>query len=111
MTNFFDSNLIKDELDKIHELQLECFENAFMFEKMPHESQKEHIDNLLTLLDKQKIMYTRLCLTDDPEAKKTKKNLENSVSLLGFPKGTSMQELFDKMEKTIETLQGRIDID
>ena len=56
-------------------------------------------------------MYTRLCLTDDPEAKKTKKNLENSVSLLGFPKGTSMQSLFDKMEKTIETLQGRIDID
>ena len=45
MTNFFDSNLIKDELDQIHELQLECFENAFMFEKMPHESQKEHIDN------------------------------------------------------------------
>jgi hypothetical protein len=56
-------------------------------------------------------MYARLCLTDDPEAKKTKKNLENSVSLLGFPKGTSMQSLFDKMEKTIETLQDKLDID
>ena len=111
MTNFFDSNLIKNEIDSIHELQLECFENAFAFDKMSYEDQKEHIDNLLTLLDKQKIMYARLCLTDDPEAKKTKKNLENSVSLLGFPKGTSMQSLFDKMEKTIETLQDKLDID
>ena len=111
MTKFFDSNLIKNEIDSIHELQLECFENAFAFDMMSHEDQKEHVDNLLTLLDKQKVMYARLCLTDDPEAKKTKKNLENSVSLLGFPKGTSMQSLFDKMEKTIEILQDKLDID
>jgi agmatine/peptidylarginine deiminase len=109
MTKFFDSNLIKNEIDSIHELQLECFENAFAFDTMSHEDQKEHVDNLLTLLDKQKVMYARLCLTDDPEAKKTKKHLENSVSLLGFPKGTSMQSLFDKMEKTIANLREKMD--
>ena len=75
---------------------------------MSFDDQKDHIDNLLILLEKQKIMYARLCLTDDPEAKKTKKNLENSVSLLGFPKGTSMQSLFDKMEKTISNLKDKM---
>tara|TARA_B100000963_G_scaffold348352_1_gene355806 strand:+ start:2937 stop:3272 length:336 start_codon:yes stop_codon:yes gene_type:complete len=108
MTKFFDSNLIKDEIDEIHELQLVCFENAFAFDTMSYKDQKDHIDSLLTLLEKQKIMYARLCLSDDPEAKKTKSHLENSVSLLGFPKGTSMQMLFDKMETTIATLRDKM---
>ena len=51
-----EKDIFKNELDSIHELQLECFENAFAFDKMPPESQKEHIDNLLTLLDKQKLL-------------------------------------------------------
>ena len=109
MTKFFDSNLIKNELDSIHELQLECFENAFVFDKMPHESQKEHIDNLLTLLDKQKIMYARLCLTDDPEAKKMKKHIEESAKQMGLPTNVDMNILFANMNNMVSMMRQQID--
>ena len=109
MTKFFDSNLIQEEIEEIHDLQGICFANSFEFDKMSYESQKEHIDNLLTLLDKQKVMYTRLSLTDDPDAKKTKKNLERSVRLLGFPEGTNMQILFEQMESTIKLMKEKMD--
>ena len=36
---------------------------------MTRENQLEHVDKLTVLLEKQKIMYARLSLSDDPEAR------------------------------------------
>ena len=54
-------------------------------------------------------MYTRLALSDDPEAKKLKKQLEDSVQLMGFPQGTDIQVLFDGMKQTIDNLSQHVD--
>ena len=69
----------------------------------------EHIELLTELLDKQKVMYARLSLSDDPEAIKMKKHLQQSIPLMGFPKGTDMNLLFDGMKKTISKLKENID--
>ena len=54
-------------------------------------------------------MYTRLSLSQDPQAMKMKSDLEQSVTLLGFPKGTDISVLFSGMTQTIESLKERID--
>ena len=54
-------------------------------------------------------MYTRLSLSDDPEAIQLKKQLELSVQTMGFPAGTDIQILFDGMKGTIENLENHID--
>jgi hypothetical protein len=54
-------------------------------------------------------MYTRLSLSDDPEAVEMKENLRKSVALMGFPPETDMQVLFSSMNKTIESLKQFID--
>jgi hypothetical protein len=54
-------------------------------------------------------MYTRLSLSDDPEAVEMKENLRKSVALMGFPPETDMQVLFSSMNKTIESLKQYID--
>ena len=54
-------------------------------------------------------MYTRLSLSEDPNAKRMKGELEKSVQLLGFPKGTDIQVLFTGMTQTIESLKEKID--
>ena len=50
-------------------------------------------------------MYTRLSLSDSPEAKKMQETLQKSISGMGFPPGTDMQILFSCMNETIQTLR------
>ena len=76
---------------------------------MSSEEKLEHIDLLTTLLEKQRVMYTRLSLSDDPQAIEMKENLRKSVALMGFPPETDMQTLFDSMNATIKSLRDYVD--
>ena len=67
MSKFFDSEIIQEELEKINELQKLLYGNVMQFPSMERIEQIEHIDLLTELLDKQKVMYARLSLSDDPE--------------------------------------------
>ena len=109
MSEFFNSNIIKEELMAINRLQERVYKNAFSFDSMDREEQLDHIDDLSELLDKQRVMYTRLSLSEDPQAKVMKGELEKSVQLLGFPEGTDISVLFSGMSKTIESLKQKID--
>ena len=109
MSDFFKSEIIRDELMAINRLQESVYKNAFSFDDMDREDQLDHIDDLTELLDKQRVMYTRLSLSDDPDAKKMKAELEKSVLILGFPEGTDISVLFSGMSNTIEVLKSQID--
>ena len=111
MSDFFDSEIIQDELKEITKLQQSVYVTMLEFGTMSHEDRIEHIEMLSILLEKQKIMYARLSLSDDPEALIMKKHLEKSVELMGFPSGTDVSILFDGMAKTIEKLKRSTDVD
>jgi len=76
---------------------------------MDRETKLSHVEKLQTLLEKQRVMYTRLSLSDDPQAVEMKENLRKSVALMGFPPETDMQVLFNSMNQTIESLKQYID--
>ena len=109
MGDFFKSELVREELKEIHDLQNEIYNSGFSFGDMDRDERIEHIENLTTLLDMQKVMYTRLSLSDDPAAKKMKAELEKSVLMLGFPEGTDISVLFSGMSNTIQALKSQID--
>ena len=109
MSKFFDSEIIQEELEDINELQKILYGNVMQFTQMEYDEKIEHIDLLTELLEKQKIMYARLSLSDDPEAVKMKDHLQKTIPLMGFPKGTDMNLLFDGMRKTISKLKENID--
>ena len=111
MSDFFDSEIIQNELKEITKLQQNVYVTMLEFGTMSHEDRIEHIEMLSILLEKQKIMYARLSLSDDPEALTMKKHLEKSVELMGFPSGTDVSILFDGMAKTIEKLKRSTDVD
>ena len=54
----------------------------------------EHIKLLQTLVDKQKILYARLSLSDDPRAKQMKENIRESAKNLGFPDDGDLNKMF-----------------
>jgi hypothetical protein len=108
MSNFFDSEIIKNELKEIDHLQKEICENLLDFGEASQENKLQHIDKLSRLLEKQKIMYTRLSLSDDPKAIEMKAYLNDTLSFLGVPPSVDMISLFDNLSETIEALKEHI---
>tara|TARA_B100001250_G_scaffold136132_1_gene116537 strand:+ start:160 stop:492 length:333 start_codon:yes stop_codon:yes gene_type:complete len=109
MSEFFESEIVREELEEINDLQQELYGNSLNFPALPPDEQKEHIEKLTYLLEKQRVMYTRLNLSDDPEAIKMKENLQQSVQMMGFPKGTDINLLFNNMAQTINNLKQIVD--
>ena len=79
--------------------------NAITFPDLSVDEQYEHIEDLEELLEKQRLMYTRLSLSDDPEAKEMKKDIEDSMGLLGLQQKVDAGELFKMMHDTIVNLR------
>ena len=109
MSDFFDSDIVREELQEINQLQMSIYRNAMKFGTFSREDKVDHIERLTELLERQKVMYTRISLSDDPEAIDLKKHLQKSVELMGFPEGTDMSLLFSGMSNTIENLKKSID--
>ena len=109
MSEFFESEIIQDELNDINEMQEKIYGSLLTFGQMSRDEKLEHIEMLTDLLDKQRVMYTRLSLSDDPQAVEMKENLRKSVAMMGFPPETDMQVLFNSMHATIKSLKDYVD--
>jgi glycine cleavage system regulatory protein len=107
--SFFDSEVVRAEMSEISELQEEIYKNVFNFFRMSNTDKIEHVNLLQKLLQKQQILYTRLSLSDDPEAKEMKERVMESAAVMGLPKGTDINIIFKNMEALIDMMKGRID--
>ena len=101
MSAFFDSEIIKDALEDINKLQEDVYGKLVHFHMMTYDEQIDHVSKLTELLDKQRIMYTRLSLSDDPDAVIMKESLNKTVTMMGYPEGTDIAILFQNMHATI----------
>ena len=107
--SFFDSDVVRAEMAEISELQEDIYGNVFKFTSMDKEEKLFHVGMLERLLDKQKVFYTRLSLSDDPEAKVMKDRILESAVMMGLPKGTDMNVIFSNMSKMLEVMKQQID--
>jgi len=105
MDNFFDSEIVQKELDDINHLQEEICGSIMSFGSMDLDVKLDHVEKLQVLLEKQRVMYTRLSLSDHPKAVEMKENLQKSVVMMGFPPHTDIQVLFNTMQETISELK------
>ena len=107
--SFFDSEMVRAEMAEIAELQEEVYSNVFTFPHMSMEDQKYHVDVLEKLLNKQQILYTRLSLSDDPQAKKMKEEICKGATAMGLPAEVDMNVLFNQMNHMVSLLRQQID--
>ena len=105
MSNFFDSDIVKEEMDIINEMQEEVYSQVFRFPELPLDEQIDHLELLDELLDKQQILYTRMKLSDDPRAAEVAQNVRDSAILMGFPKDVDCNVLFSNMRKTLDKVR------
>ena len=107
--SFFESDVVRAEMTEISELQEDVYRNIFNFSSMNTEEQLFHVAMLERLLDKQKVLYARLSLSDDPEAKKMKDKIIESATMMGLPQGTDMSTVFNNMSKMLQLMKKQID--
>lgn len=106
---FFSSELVQSELEKIKKLQEIVYNNVFNFNKMCKNDKLKHIETLEKLLNKQKVLYTRLSLSDDPEAQDVKNHIESSAVMMGMPEGMDMNLVFNNISTIIENMKIQLD--
>ena len=109
MSDFFDSDIVKDEMETINEMQEEIYSQVFKFPELHLDDQIEHLDMLDDLLEKQQILYTRMKLSDDPRAKELADNVRQSAIVMGFPKDVDCNLLFSNMRETLDKVRKGID--
>ena len=107
--SFFDSEVVRSEMAEIHELQEEVYTNVFKFPMMTKEDQRYHVEILERLCDKQKILYTRLSLSDDPEAQKMKDKIIQGAASMGLPQSVDMNSLFTEMGQVVQKMKDQLD--
>ena len=107
--SFFDSDVVRAEMTAISEIQDDVYKNVFKFPSMDKEEKLEHVMMLETLLEKQKILYARLSLSDDPEAKEMKQRILDSATMMGLPPDSDMNTVFSNMSKMLEVMKDQID--
>ena len=108
---FFQSDVVRAEMAEIQELQEEVYGALFKFQSMSKEDKQYHVDVLERLIEKQKILYTRLSLSDDPTAKQMKENILNGAESFGLPKNVDMNLVFNDLYKMVDVMKKQVDTD
>ena len=108
--SFFNSDIVRAEMTEIQELQEEIYEQVMKFPYMNNADKAYHIDKLELLIEKQKIMYARLSLSDDPQAKQMKKEITESAAMMGLPKNVDINIIWRQMADMIGMMKQQLDI-
>jgi hypothetical protein len=95
--SFFQSDIIRGDIQEMLELQQFCFRSAMNFVLLDPERKMEYFEALEKLIEKQKIFYARAKLSDDPEAKSIVETMKQGVVMLGATPGTTIEEMFDEL--------------
>jgi hypothetical protein len=103
VSGFFQSEIVREAIKEMGELQQQIIQDTFRAPIMSKEEKKEHVELMRTFLEKQKNLYFRLSLSDDPEALEMKERIEEAAKFLGFD-GKNVNELFSEMENTLTRL-------
>lgn len=107
--SFFSSDIVQEEVRKLSELQKKVYENMFNFVLMNKEDKLKHLSVLEELIETQRILYTRLSLSDDLEAKEMKERIINQAISMGMSPGVDLNSLLDNMKILLEDTKKQVD--
>ena len=102
---FFQSDIIKGDIQEMLELQQFWFRSAMNFVLLDRDRKMEYFEALEKLIDKQKIFYARAKLSDDPEAKSVVDTMKQGVIMLGATPDTSIEKMFEELVQKVASMK------
>ena len=109
MSKFFQSELVRGDIQEMAALQEFCFRSVTNLALLNKERKLEYFEALKKLLDKQKVFHARLQLSDDPEAKQVADNMKQAVIMLGGNSDLDVREMFDDLLTKIDEFEKHVD--
>ena len=104
MSEFFKSEMVRGDLQEMMELQQQCFRYAMSFPVLDNDRRKEYLEILMSLLEKQEIMYARMSLSEDEEAKTVVENMRNAVVMLGGDPNLTGKDMFMDLRTKVNAM-------
>ena len=101
MSEFFQSELVRGDIQEMTTLQEFCFRCAMNLSLLDKEEKIEYFEALERLIEKQKIFHARICLSDDPEAQSVAESIKKAVVLLGGDENLNPNDMFDELLGTV----------
>ena len=109
MSSFFQSELVRGDIQEMAALQEFCFRSVTNLALLNKEKKMEYFEAMRKLLEKQKVFHARLSLSDDPEAKQVAENMKQAVVMLGGDPNLDVRAMFDDLLKKIDAFEEAVD--
>ena len=106
---FFDSDQVQDTVMELEELQQELTMDLMHLGEYSVEERRDHLRRLKTFLEKQKIFFFRISLSDDPDALKIKEKVVEAAKMFGYNEIDGMGKFFEQLDQTIQKLEKTLD--
>ena len=106
--SFFQSDIIRGDIQEMLELQQFCFRSAMNFILLDPERKMEYFEALEKLIGKQQIFYARARLSDDPEAKSVVETMKQGVIMLGATPDTSIESMFQELLDKVQRMKDQL---
>ena len=107
--SFFKSELVRGDIQEMIELQQFCFRSAMNFVLLDDERKMEYIDKLEQLIEKQKLFYFRIKLSEDPEAKSVLESMKQGIVMLGATPDMTIEEMFDELLEKVVIMRQQLE--
>jgi len=101
MSNFFDSDVVKKELQSMQDLYMEINKMGLM---LSVEDKKEQLQKMMRLIDLQQTMFMRVTLSDDPQAKQLVSQVKNAASMVGMSPNDINPQFYDGLRDNVQKM-------
>ena len=105
MSDFFDSEIVKNTMIELEEMQDKLFLHIFEVPYYSVTKKKEYLQLMRDFLEKQKNLLFRMNLSDDPEAQITKDRILESAKLFGLGEDQTIDDFFERLELPIKKIE------
>ena len=76
---------------------------------LSEDEKKDYVRKLKLFLEKQKIFFFRVSLSEDPEAVQVKEHILDTAQMFGFKEMTGMDKFFHQLDETIKKVEKELD--
>jgi len=97
--NFFESEIVVKELTEMKQIHIALLEYANNYNDLEQKDRVNLLNEILELIEKQKIFFMRLSLSDDKDAQQIKEQIEYKMYDKGWFNG--IPTLLDSLEQKI----------